>query len=473
MLSVRSVSKSYGSVRALSNVSLDFMPGEVHAVLGENGAGKSTLMGVIAGFVRPDGGEIVLGDDRLPADPVAVRRRGIEMVHQHFMLVPNFKVEENIALASLSPLARRLELGPLTKQAMDMASSLGWHIDPKAPTGTLPVGIQQRVEIVKALAGSATVLILDEPTAVLAPDEVADLMGVLRQLRDHGVTVILIAHKLSEVMGIADRASVLRDGRLVASTLMSETTGEQLAGWMVGGREPPSNLQLGEGGVVVLRAHQLEVTGDRGEVAVRGFELELKGGEIFGVGGVDGNGQVELAEALARVRPLRSGRLEWSGRKHPVVAYIPQDRQTDGLALKMSVEDNLKLAAIADASLRFGPFLRPKAVRDWSRSLVERFEIKATSTRQAVGGLSGGNQQKVVVARALARQPDLLVAVNPTRGLDLKATDYVHGRILEAAAKGAAVVLISTDQDEIEALSDRWTFLSRGRTVDRLVGADI
>lgn len=472
MLAVESVSKSYGALRALDRVSLEFAPGEVHAVVGENGAGKSTLMGVLSGFVSPDEGRVTLDGRALPlGDPAQVKRFAIQMVHQHFMLVPTFTVAENLALARLEALGAPLDVPSLAKPALDLADELGWSLDPDALTRDLPVGVQQRVEILKALAGEAKVLILDEPTAVLSQAEVIDLMGVVRRLRDRGATVLLIAHKLSEVLGVADRVSVLRRGKWVGTVEAAGADARSLAEMMVGDLPNFSTPNLILSDDVGLRVRELVVDGDRGERAVDAVSFDLIRGQILGVGGVDGNGQVELAEALVGIRRAHSGTLEWAGASGEV-AYVPQDRQQDGLALDMSIADNLLLTGLNRAGLLVGPLLRLPSIGRWARGLVERFDIKAQSERSPVASLSGGNQQKVVVGRALSAKPKLLVVVNPTRGLDIRATSYVHEKLLEEARAGAMVVLFSTDLDELASLSDRTLYMSRGRLeAGTLVGA--
>jgi len=459
-LRVEGVSKRYGAVQALDNISLEFVPGEVHAVLGENGAGKSTLMNVLAGFSKPDYGSVSLGEEPLPSgSPILSQRAGIEMVHQHFTLVPEFTVRENLALNALLGLGGRLDLEGLSEPALEQGRALGWNIDAQSKVADLPVGTQQRVEILKVLARGSKVVIFDEPTAVLSPPEVDELFNVMRRLKDSGRILILIAHKLAEVLSVADRVTVLRRGKWIATADRSEVDERQLATWMVGDlpaiREHSGTAELVPG----LVASNLRVLGDRGEVAVDEVELEVRRGEIVGIGGVDGNGQVELAEALAEIRPLSSGTIS---HKFSRIAYIPQDRQADGLALTMSIADNLVAAGIPD-QLKLGPWINPMAVRTWAADLIQKFEIKAERPETKAETLSGGNQQKIVVARNLSETPDFMVVSNPTRGLDIRATDYVHSQIEAARAKGAAVILFSTDLDELAALASRTLFMSRGR----------
>lgn len=471
-LVVRDISKRYGPVQALDRVSARFVPGEIHAVLGENGAGKSTLMGVLAGFVEPDSGTVHLDGKPLPlGKPQECRSLGIELIHQHFALVPEFTVRESLALSALRGKHAPYDAHAITEAARRQAASLGWSIPFDAKVRDLPVGAQQRVELLKALAADARILILDEPTAVLSPDEVQELFQVLRGLRAQGRTLILIAHKLSEVFQIADRVTVLRRGKWIAESLLSETDPTRLAAQMVGElpqsvpKAPPRNSGPG------LEAQGLHVLGNRGEAAIRGVSFQVARGEILGFGGVDGNGQVELAEALAGVRPVVEGRIVWLGSGPMSTAYIPQDRREDGLALEMSVQDNLLISGHRDPAHSWGPWLRLKGIRVWAQGLIDRFSIKVERPEDRVGDLSGGNQQKVVVSRALETIPDLLVAVNPTRGLDLKATQFVHEQILHAREEGAAVVLVSTDLDELAALADRTLFLSRGELSGDLVGS--
>lgn len=476
MLEVRNVSKSFGPLRALEDISIQFNPGEIHAVLGENGAGKSTLMHVMAGFLTPDRGSVSLDGVLMPLGrPFDCKRLGIGMVHQHFTLVPNFTVGENLALASLPSLQGSLNVNQDTSGLLAKAEELGWELRESEFVRDLPVGVRQRIEIVKAMHGDPRVLIFDEPTAVLTGEETLDLFRVLRSLRDSGKIVVLIAHKLSEVLAIADRITVLRKGKFIATALRDDVDQKQLAEWMVGDLpqtilKTPKSARDGR-----VEVRNLTVSGDRGELAVRGVSCDIPKGEIVGFGGVDGNGQVEMAEALAGIRPNPNVQFEgnWAD-LHP--GYIPQDRQADGLALGLSIFDNLLIGGIDRTDLSTGPFTLPAKAKAWSRTLIERFSIKAERPTDPVSSLSGGNQQKVVVSRTLDRNPEFLVVVNPTRGLDIKAADYVQNQILEARNKGAAVALFSTDLDELNLLADRVYFMSKGRlaegaTAENVVGA--
>lgn len=455
------ISKAYGSIRALRDISFECRGGEVHAVVGENGAGKSTLMGILGGFVRADRGTIALD-----GQPIAFETRrteaGIAMVHQHFMLVPEFTVEENLALAALPGAGFAIRKEALAARALELGRSLGWEFDAREKTRTLSVGRQQRLEILKALATGAQVLILDEPTAVLGAEEVEELFRVLRSLRDEGRTVLLVAHRLSEVLGIADRITVLRHGNFVASAPRAEVDAEQLTLWMLGERLGTVSKPKESKGRVVLSARGLEVRGDRREVRVDGVSFEVAEGEVLGIGGVDGNGQVELAEALAGVRAFE-GDLDRVG---TTVGYIPPDRHRDGLALDMTIEENLLIDGHRHPDLRRGPFLLSAKIRDWAEGIRRKFQIAAPHVGIPVRNLSGGNQQKVVVGRSLDSNPKVLVAVNPTRGLDVRAAAFVRQQVREAAERGTAVVLFSTDWDELEEVSTRRLAMSGGRLAE-------
>lgn len=467
ILEIKDVTKLFGSVTALDSVSASFAPAEIHAVLGENGAGKSTLVNILAGFVRPDSGSVTLDGNPIPlGNPQRCRALGVAMVHQHFTLVPEFTVAENIALAKLETTHGLLDTERLLESTKRLATDLGWQIPFNAKVRDLSVGVQQRVEILKSMDESATVVIFDEPTAVLSRDEVEEFFGVIRKLKGQRKTVILIGHKLKEVMSIADRVTILMRGKVVATAARAEVTEQVVAQWMVG--DLPERVDAKTVGSVEpgLVATGLNVKGNRGEQAIRDLSFQIGSGEILGFGGVDGNGQVELAEALAGVRPA-AGEMTWKGSKLDRsivrIPYIPQDRQSDGLALGMSVEDNLLIEGHRRADLRSGPMLLLSAIRSWAEKLVQRFAIKVADINQPVADMSGGNQQKVVVGRCLDAEPNLLVAVNPARGLDIRATQYVHEQIRRARDAGAAVALISTDRDELHALSDRIVVLSRGQ----------
>lgn len=460
MLEVREVSKGFGPVQALDSVSLSFRPGEVHAVVGENGAGKSTLMHVLAGFLRPDRGSISWRGTGWPlGDPPAVRALGLGLIQQHFTLVGSFSVAENLALAEIDSLGRPLDAGTSSAARLKFGRSIGWELNGKALVRELPVGLQQRVEILKAIGSKDEILLFDEPTAPLSPAEVSDLLALLRRLADAGKVVILIAHKIQEILSVADSISVLRRGKLVWSGRRNEVDEASLVKMMVGELEPQTSTQTAQLGEVIVSASGLSVRGDRGETAVKDVSFEIQAGEIVGFGGVEGNGQQELAEALCGLRS-HSGSLA-----RPEPGYIPADRHAQGLALGLSVRENLLIGAVKRPDVLAYIGQKTTKIVDWCRRLVADYEIKANSIEDSVRGLSGGNQQKIVVGRVLDAKPKFVIAVNPARGLDVRATDYVHARLLEARNSGAAVALFSADLDELRALSDRSFAMVKGSLV--------
>jgi len=380
------------------------------------------------------------------------------------MLVPAFTIAENLALASLKtrPL---LDAKASSQEARAIAEHLGWKIDLDSKTSDLSVGTMQRVEIIKALAGGGRVVLFDEPTATLSPDEVSDLFRVMRKLREEGRAIALITHKLDEALAIADRVTVLRKGRVVATAPAKGIARTQLAKWMVG--ELPSDLSKGAttSGETVARVSGLSVLGDRGEKLVDGVSFDISGGEIVGFGGVAGNGQVPLAEALAGIRAY-TGQCRIEGK----VAYIPEDRQRDGLALYMSIAENLLIEGQNKKALSILGLFIPQRVRAWCETIVAKYAIQTPSIEAPASSLSGGNQQKVVVGRTLDSEPKIIVAVNPTRGLDVRAENFVHKELLDAKARGAAIALFSTDLDELTALADRVFYMNSGRLTSELLG---
>lgn len=408
------------------------------------------------------------------ADPFEAQRAGISLVHQHFALVPNFTVAENLALASPLTTTRWLDLRQLCAPALEAAQNVGWELDLDARTGSLSVGEQQRIEIVRALAAGGKVLLFDEPTATLSAAEVADLFRVMRIMKDAGRAIVFISHKLDEVMEIADRVTVMRRGEVVAQRLeIGETSPEALARLMVGEVEEPAGAARSLTSEPALVAEDVVSVMPRA-VGLNGVSLEIRSGEIVGIGGVDGNGQIALAEVAAGLRRPEAGKLSWRGGEFRPdrlrIAYIPQDRRRDGLATEMSVLENLLIDGHRVGRLsRFG-VLSTTSVTKWAQRLVEEFDIRADSLDTPVANLSGGNQQKLILARTLSETPELIVAHNPTRGLDVRAASYVHRCLRSAAERGAAVLLITTEVDELIALSDRYFVLSAGRL---LSGRDV
>ncbi|BAY90628.1 MULTISPECIES: ABC transporter ATP-binding protein [unclassified Tolypothrix] len=463
-LRLQNISKRFGSFVANDNISLSVASGTIHAILGENGAGKSTLMNIISGLYQPDAGEIYLQETPIKiTSPHAAIKLGIGMIHQHFMLVPQLTVTENIILGTEK--SWRLNLRQKQQEIAALSQAYGLEIDPSAKVENLPVGAQQRVEILKVLYRKAKLLILDEPTAVLTPKEVESLIAILRQLAATGNTIIFISHKLEEVIHLCDTVTVLRQGKVVATTTTKAATPQQLATLMVG-RE--MSLQFNKSpkstGEIVLSVQNLQVADNRNISTIRNVSFELRAGEILGVAGVDGNGQRELADAIAGLRTIEQGKIEFS--HNPcVVGYIPEDRQTMGLVMQFSIAQNLILKAF-----KYLPFcrrflLQQEAIANHAQAAIHEFDIRTTGKDIKVNQLSGGNQQKVVLAREIARQPSVIVAMQPTRGLDVGATAAVHTRLLTERDRGAAIVYISTELEEVMAMSDRIAVIYRGEFV--------
>jgi len=473
------ISKRFGSNQALDDVSLELREGEILALLGENGAGKSTLMNVLYGLIQPDNGTIRVDDRELRfASPSDAIRAGIGMVHQHFMLIPNLTVAENVLMGSRADNPFWFRRARAVDEVRVLSTEFGLDVDPRSKVSELPVGVQQRVEILKCLARRARVLILDEPTAVLTPHEADDLGAVLSRLRDSGQSIIFISHKLREVVELCDRVTVLRLGKHVATVDTDDVDEQQLGEMMVGrvvrlggdeGSRPERELAPSQ---PVLRVRGLRVHDERSQPAVRDVDLTVNAGEIVGIAGIDGNGQLELAECLAGVRRTVAGdvmlmehalaNLSPRRRAELGMAVITEDRQLKGLILDFSVAENLVLRAYRSDLFAAHGFLQPRTVARHARDLADRFAIRATTVRQPVGSLSGGNQQKVVLARELTAVRRLLIAVNPTRGLDIGATEYVHDALRHACDEGVGILLISTELDEVLSLSDRIGVLFRG-----------
>ena len=471
------IRKTFGRVVALEDGSLSARPGEVHALLGENGAGKTTLMGVLGGMIRPDGGRMhVAGRAVRFSSPRDAAAAGVGMVHQHFTLVPALTVLENVALGlTWDRLGLRLPMDEVGIRLEGLAEETGLRVDPAARVGTLSVGARQRVEILRVLAGDPSVLILDEPTAVLAPPEIESLFRVLRRLAASGRTVILIAHKLDEVLAVGDRFTVLRHGRTVFEADRGAVEAQALAAAMIGEdrtseddrARPEPKRPPGERPVAELIG--VAARNPAGGQALRGVDLRVARGEIVGVAGVEGNGQRELARVLAGLDPPETGTV----RLPEDAGWIPQDRTVEGLISELGLPQNVALALHESPEFRrWGGVLDWPAIEDSTRTLVDRFDVRAEGLQQRAGSLSGGNSQKVVVGRELLRSRDLLIAENPTRGLDVGATAFVRGELLRLRAglgiggpEGAlppGIVLISNDLDEVLDLSDRVLVLLRG-----------
>ena len=478
VLQLKGITKRFPGVLANDAVDFDLRKGEVHALLGENGAGKSTLMNVLYGLYRPDEGEIVVrGDPVAFHSPRDAIDHGIGMVHQHFMLVPVMTVAENIVLA-MEPTRAGLLFDNVTaeRRAAELAGSFGFTLDPDARIEDITVGQQQRVEIVKALYRRADILLLDEPTAVLTPQEAVELFGILNQLKADGMSIIFITHKLNEVLDIADRITVLRRGKAVETLPAEGATEEQLARLMVG-REVLLRVhkEPATPGDVLLKVDDVHVRDERGIEKVRGISLEVRAGEIVGIAGVDGNGQSELIDAITGLLHIDSGTVTVEGqdvtgegvREHFEigVGHIPQDRQHRGLVLDFSIAENMSLHDFRqEPNARLG-WLRPSALVAHARRLISEFDVRGGGPETPASSLSGGNQQKVILAREIDRDPRVLIAAQPTRGLDVGAIEFVHRRLVEERDAGRAILLISLELDEIVSLADRILVLYEGAVV--------
>ncbi|MFQ4146851.1 ABC transporter ATP-binding protein [Chlorogloeopsis sp. ULAP02] len=468
-LRLKGITKRFGSFIANDNINLSVAAGKIHAILGENGAGKTTLMNIISGIYQPDFGQIYLEEKLVNiTSPQEAIKLGIGMIHQHFMLVPQLTVTENIILGKQK--YWHLNLHKKHHEIAALSQAYRLEVEPTAKVENLPVGMQQRVEILKLLYRQAKLLILDEPTAVLTPLEVESLFTILRQLATAGNTILFISHKLEEVINLCDTVTVLQRGGIVATKITQETTPQQLANLMVG-REV--SLQLHKSPVLprktVLSVQELQVADERGAIAVWDVTFELRAGEILGIAGVDGNGQRELADAVAGMGSIRRGKIEFTHNSFPpVVGYIPEDRQKTGLVLQFSIAENLILKAFKKVPFSRHFLLQPQAIAKNAKSAMQEFDIRAVGIDVKASQLSGGNQQKVVLARELSGEPTLIVAMQPTRGLDVGATEAVQRRLLAERDRGAAILYISTELEEVMAMSDRIAVMYRGEFVGML-----
>ena len=485
-LELKDITKRFPGVLANDRISIAADRGEVLGLLGENGAGKTTLMNILSGLYRPDSGEILIdGESRTFDDPREAIVAGIGMVHQHFQLVPVFDVVESVALGAESvtgPLGT-FDRKTARKRVVELSTQYGLNVDPDATIEDLPVGVRQRVEILKALYRKSDILVLDEPSAVLTPAETEELFGIIRGLAKGGTTVIFITHKLSEVLEVADRVTVLRRGHVAGTVDPSTTTREELANLMVG-RDVELTVARGPAtpGDVVLSLKDVFIMDDRLQMAVKGVSLDVRAGEIVAVAGVQGNGQTELVEALAGLRTIDSGSITISGGsianaspRHVAdlgVAHIPEDRMRDGLIGGMSVAENYILDSYHREPYSSNGRLHAKSVDAAAEQGVKDFDIRTPSIDTLAGSLSGGNQQKVVVAREFSRPVKLVIAAQPTRGLDVGSIEYIHSRLVEQRDAGAAILIVSTELDEILAVGDRVAVMFGGRIAGILEGVE-
>jgi ABC-type uncharacterized transport system ATPase subunit len=477
-LELRGITKRFGPVVANDGIDFDLRPGEVHALLGENGAGKSTLMSILYGLYHPDEGEILVNDEPVRMDsPAKAIELGIGMVHQHFMLVPVMTVTENIVLGG-EPRSRGglLDVREGSRRVKELSERYGLAVDPEAVIEDVTVGAQQRVEILKTLYRDARIMVLDEPTAVLTAQETAELFEVLRALRADGVAIVFISHKLGEVLEIADRVTVLRRGKKVDTVPIEGATEQSLARLMVG-RDVLLRVEKPETepGAPALEVKDLRVLDDRELEAVRGLSLTVRDGEIVALAGVDGNGQHELVEAIAGLRNPESGEIHVGGVNvggtgvrttgDAGVAHIAEDRQLRGLILDFTLAENLALRDYHKSPLSKGGWLAIGHINSRARSLLSEYDVRGGDVSSLAGSLSGGNQQKVCIAREIASNPRLLIAHQPTRGLDVGAIEFVHRRLVEERDKGRGILLVSLESEEVRSLADRVLVIYEGQIV--------
>jgi simple sugar transport system ATP-binding protein len=473
-LLMNGIVKRFPGVLANDHVDMDVYAGEVHALLGENGAGKSTLMKILYGLYQADEGEILINGKKVEiTNPTDAISNGIGMIHQHFMLVETLTVAENVALGLKSSRGFLTDIEKVSQRIVELAELYGLYVDPDAYIWQLSVGQQQRVEILKSLYRGAALLILDEPTAVLTPQEVDELFQIMRQMTGDGHALIFISHKLHEVIEISQRVTVLRDGRKIGTKQTTDTSKADLGSWMVG-REvtfrPDKSARVP--GEVRLSLENISALSERGTQALKGVSLEVRSGEILGLAGVSGNGQRELAEVITGLRPVMDGKVFLEGedlslksvaeRTEKMLSYIPEERMRDGMIRNFTVSENLILREHNKVPYASSGFLDLKSISDHTDHLIDEYNVKTPSRDTLVKSLSGGNIQKLVLARELSREPRVIIAAQPTRGLDIGATEYVHQQLLRQRAGGAATLLISEDLDEILALSDRIAVIYEG-----------
>ena len=476
ILELRGITKKFPGVLANDHIDLVLNEGEILALLGENGAGKTTLMNILYGLYKPDEGEIMIRGEKVEIlNPHDAIRLGIGMVHQHFMLIPVFTVTENVMLGvETTKGGVFLDRQAATERVQDISERFHLNLDPLAHVEDLSVGVQQRVEIIKVLYREAEILIFDEPTAVLTPQEVEEFFKVVHSLIEQGKSIIFITHKLGEVMAVADRVMVLRAGRMVGTTTPKETDEASLANMMVG-REVILKVdkEPAKAGEVTLNVEDLHVLDDRHLKAVNGVSLQVRAGEVLGIAGVQGNGQKELVEALTGLRKIEAGNVSLLGQdtskasprkiREAGSAHVPEDRQQDGLVLSFSVADNLVLNTYYEPPFTKGMNLSQKEIDKAAQERIEQFDIRTPNISIPVANLSGGNQQKVIVAREFSRPIQLLIASQPTRGLDVGSIEYIHGQIIRKRDEGCAVLLVSPELDEVMNLADRIAVMFAGR----------
>ena len=477
VIEMLNVTKAFGNFKANDNINLKVKKGEIHALLGENGAGKSTLMNILSGLLQPTSGVIkVNGKEEDIASPTIADKLGIGMVHQHFMLVDDFTVTENIILGKETSQAGVLNNKKAQKMIKDLSNQYRLYVDPKAKVADISVGMQQRIEILKTLYRGADILIFDEPTAVLTPQEIDELMSIMKGLAAEGKSIILITHKLDEIKQVADKVTVIRKGQSIGTVNTPTTSKQELADMMVG-RSVIFKTDKTESNPkdVVLEIDDLHVKESRGLEAVKGLNLKVRAGEVVGIAGIDGNGQSELIQAITGLRKVESGTIRLSGEDvtnlpprritETGLGHIPEDRQRHGLILPMTLSENISLQSYYKEPLSKNHFLNEDEMDKFAVRLIKEFDVRTQSERSTAGSLSGGNQQKAIIARELERQPDLLIAAQPTRGLDVGAIEFIHQRLVNHRDAGHAVILMSFELDEILNVSDRIVVMYDGNIV--------
>lgn len=477
IIKMSNITKIFGNNIANNKIDLDINRGEVHSLLGENGAGKSTLMNILYGLYTPDGGDIYLNGKKVTiSSPLDAIKNKIAMVHQHFMLVDVFTVTENIILGTEPTTGMFLNTNKAKQSIQDLIDKYGLKVDPDAKIMNISVGMQQRVEILKALYRGADIIIFDEPTAVLTPQEIDEFIKIIHNLKAEGKTIIIITHKLREIKSVADRCTIIRRGKKIETVNVSDVTEQDLANMMVGRqvefKVDKPEVKLGE---VVLKVEDLRVDDLDNRERVRGLNLELRRGQILGLAGVDGNGQIELVDAITGMTNVKSGKIFINGKElqntspkeiiNSKLLSIPQDRQKHGLVLEYPVNYNLSILRIKDNPLSKSGILNENEISKRGEGLIKGFDIRPENGSISAGSLSGGNQQKVIIARQITEDPDVLIAVTPTRGLDVGAIEYVHKAIVEERNKGKAILLVSFELDEILNLSDEIAVIFDGKIV--------
>ncbi|VNI99811.1 ABC transporter ATP-binding protein [Streptococcus pneumoniae] len=475
VIEMRDITKVFGGFVANDKINLHLRKGEIHALLGENGAGKSTLMNMLAGLLEPTSGEIAVNGQVVNLDsPSKAASLGIGMVHQHFMLVEAFTVAENIILGSELTKNGVLDIAGASKEIKALSERYGLAFDPSAKVADISVGAQQRVEILKTLYRGADILIFDEPTAVLTPSEIDELMAIMKNLVKEGKSIILITHKLDEIRAVSDRVTVIRRGKSIETVEIAGATNADLAEMMVGRSVSfKTEKQASKPKEVVLSIKDLVVNENRGVPAVKNLSLDVRAGEIVGIAGIDGNGQSELIQAITGLRKVESGSIELKGDSivglHPrqitelSVGHVPEDRHRDGLILEMMISENIALQTYYKEPHSKNGILNYSNITSYAKKLMEEFDVRAASELVPAAALSGGNQQKAIIAREIDRDPDLLIVSQPTRGLDVGAIEYIHKRLIEERDNGKAVLVVSFELDEILNVSDRIAVIHDGK----------